>query len=347
MLLPRAAPAVDSGDFLSVAVPLPAATKTPVPGDCAIQGDVFSLRPVSGSDRRTWTLRGPSAAGWQSLGGQVDIDAQWMLFTRALVRLAANGCFPSGLTAQSVRSALAAALPLPASEVPIFMYSDQGERFVNLVPGMEMRLQQFQPAAASPHAGSPAAPRLLTAVYEIVARHQGGAALRRNRSPDAWEKALLAAGDRQSLTLAQRFAHASVLRLILQGFSQGEAELGAILLGASDPAQLDQLSDRIRRQGAAACVTTAQSLCIALPSGSVSLFSILELNGRPTASPFGTSLASLLFLLPPPRQAAALQSVQVFRPLAPGRYAGIQITRTLEGARQLLLLPGDRIQWSD
>jgi hypothetical protein len=80
---------------------------------------------------------------------------------------------------------------------------------------------------------------------------------------------------------------------------------------------------------------------------SISLFSIIWVNGRKATYPFGTPLSSLIFTLPPLKQAKALQSIRVMRRLDPDRYADIQITRTPDAARQVLLLPGDRIDWKD
>jgi hypothetical protein len=172
--------------------------------------------------------------------------------------------------------------------------------------------------------------------------------LRLNHRPDAGQRASLGTEDQQFLTLDQRFAPTSVLRLFLEGFSeekQGKSESAPILLGASDATQLDLLTNLIRKGDPVACVSSPGAVCVDLPTGSVSLSSIIWINSRRTASAFGTSLASQLFRLPERKQAEALESVRVIRELSLNRYASIQITRTVEGAQQLLLLPGDRIEW--
>ena len=132
----------------------------------------------------------------------------------------------------------------------------------------------------------------------------------------------------------------------LQGFSQGESESDAILIGTSDATQLDELTDVVRQRNPVACMSFRGAACIDLPHGSASLFAMIWINGRRTAFPFGTNLASLLFLLPPSKLAGALKSVQVMRPLSPDRYVRIQIARTEEGVRQVLLLPGDKVAWT-
>jgi hypothetical protein len=349
MLVPNAEQNISSGEFQEVTVTLPTGTsvaKVRVHEDCAIQGAVFSLQPGSSSGNRSWVVRSPSATGWDTVSGQAEVDAQWRLFIRELARMHDQGCFPSGLSTQFIRSAITERIPLPANLVPIFMYSDRGERFVNLAPGMEIRIQKVLSTGTSIKTGSATSLRLLTVDYDVVSRHGGGIGLRLNHRSDVGQRT----EDRQFLTLGQRFATASVLRLFLQGFSeekQAKSESSPILIGATDATHLDLLTDLIRKRDSVACVSSPGDVCVDLPTGSVSLSSIIWIIGRRTASAFGTSLASQLFRLPEPKQAEALESVQVIRQLSLNRYARMQITRTVEGAQQLLLLPEDRIEWKE
>ena len=353
MLVPNAVQNYNSGEFQEVTVTFPAgasAAKIRVGKDCAIQGAVFSLQPSSSSNNSSWVVRSPRTSGWDTVSGQADVDAQWKLFIHELARMHDQGCFPSGLSTQFIRSAIAERIPLPANLVPIFMYSDRGERFVNLAPGMEIRIQKVLSTGTSIKTGSETSLRILTVDYDVVPRHGGGIGLRLNHRPDHGQRASLGTEDRQFLTLDQRFATTSTLRLFLQGFSeekQGTSESGPILIGASDAMRLDLLTDLIGKRDSVACVSSPGVVCVDLPTGSVSLSSIIWINGRRTASAFGTSLASQLFHLPESKQAEALESVQVIRHLSLNRYASIQITRTVEGAQKLLLLPGDRIEWKE
>lgn len=351
MLVPIATQSVNSAEFQTVVVTLPTGpsdAKIRGRDDCTVQGAVFSMRSSSSSSNRSWVIRSPSTLGRETLGAKIDVEAQWRLFIRDLARIYDKRCFPSGLSAQSIRSAIARRIPLPASEVPILTYSDQGERFVNLVPDMEIRVQRVLSPAASDNPGLHTSPRILTAVYDVISRHDGGVSLRRNPNSDGSERGSFAMQDRQFLTLNQPFARTPVLRLFLQGwFSQTESHSDPILIGTSNATQLDVLTDLIRQRDPVACIDLPGTVCIKLPPGSVSLFSIIWINGRRTTCPFGTSLASLLFRLPEPKQPEALESVHAIRRLSPDHYAGIQITRTLEGTAQLLLLPGDRIEWKE
>jgi hypothetical protein len=352
MLVPGGVESIDSEEFQTVTVTLPGgrnAVKIRVRRECAIHGSVFSLQPGSNSTNSSWVVRSPRSSGWDAVSRQADVDAQWRLFISDLARMHDEGCFPSGLSTQFIRSTIARRIPLPADLVPIYMYSDRGERFVNLAPGMEIRIQKVLSTGTSANTGSGTL-RLLTMEYDVFSRHGGGVGLRLNHRPDRAKGTRPGTEDRKFLELDRRFAGASVLRLFLQGFSeekQGKSESGPILIGASDAMRLDAVTDLIRERSSLACVSSPGVVCVDLPAGSVSLSSIMWINGRRTASAFGTSLASQLFVLPEGKQAEALQSVQVMRQLSPNQYARIQITRTVEGAQQLLLLPGDRIEWRE
>jgi len=174
MLVPDTVQDIHSGEFQTATVTLPAgrsAGKIRPGKDCAIQGAVFSLKPGSGSNDSSWVIKSPRASGWDTVSGQADVDAQWKLFIRELARKQEQGCFPDSLSTQFIRSAIVESIPLPADLVPMFFYSDRGERFVNLAPDMEIRIQIVLPTAPSIHAGSGAPLRLLTVEYEVVARH--------------------------------------------------------------------------------------------------------------------------------------------------------------------------------
>ncbi len=254
MLVPNDMQNGNSGEFQTVTLTLPAGTSTAKSGlrkDCATQGGVFSLQPGSTSNNGVWVVKSPRTSEWDTVSGQADVDAQWKSFIREVARMHDQGCFPSGLSTQVIRSAISERIPLPANLVPIFMYSDRGERFVNLAPGMEIRIQKVLSTRASINTGSGTSLRILTVDYDVVSRRGGGIRLRLNYRSDAGQRALLGAEDRQFLTLDHRFAPASVLRLFLEGFSeekQGKSESSPVLIGASDATRLDLLTDLIRKE---------------------------------------------------------------------------------------------------
>ena len=350
MLLPSGLQGVNSETFQNVTVTLPAAqaqAKTQVRDDCAIHGVVFSMLPSPRSGNNSWVVKSPSASGWVTVSGETDVYAQWKLFIRELARVHDRGCFPSGLSTQLIRSAIASRIPIPANEVPIYMYSDQGERFVNLAPGMEIRIQRVLLTGKVPNSASVHSLRISTLVYDVTADHGAGVQLRRNRSQEGQDSTSLGSKDKKFLTLDQRFVGASVLRLFLQGFSENEAKSNPILIGASDTSRLDAATDLVWQRDHVTCVDRQGIVCIEFPPGSISLFSTVWVNGHKATCPFGAPLTSILFPLSPFQQGKALESIRVMRRLDRDRYANIQFRRTPDGARQVLLLAGDRIEWHD
>jgi hypothetical protein len=350
MLLPSGSQDVNPGEFQTVTVTLPAGTDeatTRVRDDCAIHGAVFSMHPSSSSGNNAWVVQSPGASGWVRVSGETDVYAQWRSFVRELARVHDQGCFPSSLSTQFIRSAIAARIPIPAGEVPLFMYSDQGERFVNLVPGMEVKIQRVLSTGKVTSSGSVDSLQISTLVYDVSSDDGGGVRLMHNRSQEGRDSAPLGSKDEEALTLDQRFAGTSVLRLFLAGISEKESKSNPVLIGTSDSEQLDAVTELVGQKGNATCVEQPSIACMEFPFGSISLFSIVWVNGHKTICPFGAPLTSLFFTLPPRKQAKALESIRVMRRLDLDRYADIQITRTRDAARQVLLLPGDRIEWKD
>ena len=149
--------------------------------------------------------------------------------------------FPPALPSESVRSAIAKQIPVLASDVPVFMYSDQGERFVNLAPDMEIRIQKVVTPGNSAKSGAANAVQVQTAAFDIVPRRDKGLWLKPKRGAAGSEKP--SREMEEYLTLDQRFAKTPELRLFLQGISENQSQSGAILLGASNATQLDAFND--------------------------------------------------------------------------------------------------------
>ncbi len=348
MLVPTDSQSSDPGNFQTSTLDLSggsAGAKDQVNHQCLINGDIFSLRLASSLDSRYWIVRSPSISGWDTLASKIDIGSQWKIFTRGLARMNENGCFPSGLTALEIRVAIVQRIPLPADEVPLFFYSDQGIGFTDLAPGMEVRLHGFLPTAKSISAQSQAPPRMWVASYEVIPRHGKGVRLKLTRRVQRGPDGDSGPEDKELLSLSQRFAQTPVLRLFLEGvYGTGQVSHG-ILIGASNQRQLDALTDLIHQSDPAKCMNYQGTVCTEFPLGALSLFSTVWVNGRRNSCLFGSSLAALSRCQPRPEQTMALESAQVFRRVNPDHYAEIDFPRNKDGAAQLLLLPGDRVEW--
>lgn len=349
MLVPTDSQSSDPGNFQTSTLVLPggsAGAKDQVNHQCLINGDIFSLRSASSLDSKHWIVRSPSISGWDTLASKIDIGSQWKIFTRGLARMNENGCFPSGLTALEIRVAIAQIIPLPADEVPLFFYSDQGIGFTDLAPGMEVRLHGFLPAAKSISAQSQGLRRMWVASYEVIPRHSNGVRLKLTRRVHGGPDGDSGPEDKELLSLSQRFAQTPVLRLFLEGvYGTGQVSHG-ILIGASNQRLLDALTDLIHQSDPAKCLNYQGTVCTEFPLGALSLFSTVWVNGRRTSCLFGSPLAALSRCQPRPEQTMALESAQVFRRVNPDHYAEIDFPSNKDGAAQLLLLPGDRVEWS-
>lgn len=353
MLIPADSRSSDLGNFQTSTLILPGGppnAKDQVGHQCTIDGEIFSIRSASPMDSRYWVVRSPSISGWYTLASQIDTYSQWRIFTRGLARMNEIGCFPSGLTAFEIRAAIAEEIPLPASEVPLFFYSEQGIGFIDLEPGMEVRLQQVLPVRRSITAHSRGkfrawAANFWAANYEVIPRHYEGVRLKLTRKVQWGPSGDPGSEKKQLFSLSQRFARTPVLRIFLEGvYGKGEISHG-ILIGASNQRQLDVLTDLIHQSDPAKCMHYQGTVCTEFPLGAPSLYYTVWVNGHRTFCLSGTSLATLLKSLPRPEQMTALDSAQVFRRMNRDHYAEIHFPRTENAATQLLLLPGDKIEW--
>ena len=348
MLVPADIQSPGPGNFQTATLVLSGGSvgaKHQLDSQCLINGDIFSLRSASSLDSRRWIVRSPSISGWNTLAGQVNIDSQWKSFTRGIERMNENGCFPSGFTALEIRAAVARRIPLPSNEVPLFFYSDRQIGFTDLAPEMEVRLHGFLPATKPVSAQSLDPPRMWVASYEVLSRHGKGVRLKLAQRVRKGPDADLEPEDRELSSLAQRFSQTPALRLFLEGvYGAGRVSHG-ILIGASSQKQLEALTDLIHQSDPVKCMKYQGTVCDEFPLGTLSVFSTVWMNGRPTSCLFGSSLADFLRSLPPSEQTMKPESVQVFRRVNPGRYAEIDYQHSKDGAAQVFLLPGDRVEW--
>jgi hypothetical protein len=345
MLVPPNDQGSNVSNFQTATLVLPggsASAKAHVGSQCTINGEIFSFRSESSLDSKHWIVRSPSISGWNTLAGKTNIDLQWKSFMRSLAHMHEEGCFPAGLTALEIRVAIAQRIPLPANEVPLFFYSDQGVGFTDLAPGMEVRLQRFLPSGKSINAQSIGAPRTWIANYEVLPGHGEGVRLKLARKGPNRD---LGFEEKELLSLSRRFAQTPVLRLFLEGvYGKGQVSDG-ILIGAANQRQLDTLTDLIHQRDPAKCMNYEETVCTEFPLGALSLSSSVWVNGHRTSCLFGSSLADFLASVPQPEQARVLKSAEVLRRVNPGHYAEIYFQRTKDGASELRLLPGDRIAW--
>jgi hypothetical protein len=349
LLVPSFASTRVEGDFQTANVILPSAKQEgqtkPGPG-CVIEGNIFSLHPGIPPDSNHWTIRSFSVQGWSLRGSEVDTDEEWKLFLMELARMQQQGCFPAGMSVFSIQQAFAAAIPLPASEVQSFFYSANADGFVDLTPGMEIKIEEM---LASRGVNGPATQgrQSLYTYFQVVPGAEPGVALRRSVSGHRGEKQ--SAGREGNLYphLADSFATAPLMRLFFESLPAGGSKRNAMLLGTSNLHDLEAATKLLEAQGNQVCATHSDHfVCVTFKDDSVSLLSPIRVNEHLIFYPFGTQLLFILPELPPDKQTQALATVRVMRRLPRGDYAEILFSRTMESARQVVLLPGDRVDWS-
>jgi hypothetical protein len=141
--LPFLVPSLDSphlgGNTQTVPVFLKDGSQARMTGEqCSIASAFFGLSPKSGS-RDRWQFRSLTANAWAWEQG--DVYEDWKLFLQKLASPEYAGCFSTKEDLFSIRRTLVAAMPLPASEIDGFLYSDDKNGYVDLAPGMEILIR--------------------------------------------------------------------------------------------------------------------------------------------------------------------------------------------------------------
>jgi hypothetical protein len=357
LLAPSVAPKAVDGEFQTSLVTLPGIT---LPGKkriadsssilkCSIKGSVFFFRPDDSPLMDQWLITSPSVQGWEKLGGEIDLPAEWSGFTHDLLLREGLGCFPAGDSLPDITRAIVEKMPIPASEALLFFYSFGGTGFADLVPGMQIKIERTllespdKRHVASRYRGS------LDAQYKVVPVAGGGVALRLSNSKNRkWEGSPGSDGE-LIFGLSTRFATKPKLRLFLESVRDDNTQRLPILIGADNSSDIDTVTRQIEAKRAAGCPagSSAAVECVAFnKENAVSLLSSIWVNGQLLYRPPGTTLGYIVeTLLKTDEQARAFETLSLKRPLITGGYAEVTFPKTLANAQQIILLSGDRIAW--
>jgi hypothetical protein len=339
--LPFLVPSLDSlhreGDTQTVLMSLKDGPLRRTAGEhCSIASAFFSVFP-SRSGPNQWEYRSLTATGWAEEGS--DVCEDWKAFLQKLASTQYSGCFSPVEDVFSIQRMLAAATPLPTSEIDAFLYSDDKAGYVDLAPGMEV-LIRARPTLEEVHRLRPSDVRL-----RIEARKAGG--LQIKRVSGSRTETMSGPGTSYS-HIVSSYSSVRFLRLFLQGISDNDSQHNPLLLGASDVQSLDVATRAVQSSGRTSCAGVPDSvICAAFTNGAtVSLFIPVWVNGHRAQYPLGTHLGLILGQFPETAQPSTLESVRVDRPIANGGFAQIIFPKTSEGVIQVVLVAGDRITWS-
>jgi hypothetical protein len=226
-----------------------------------------------------------------------------------------------------------------------FVYSFGGTGFVDLAPGMELRLEQPWIDERAP------ANRIVSfeAEYKVLSATDTGIALHLSRSANRKAAKSVGASTVQLFEMAKKFRSKALLRLYLVSVGVGTDKLlNAILLGANSVADLTRATDKIERNGRSTCPEglTDQVDCIMFGNGTaVSLLSSISVNGKEELVPFGITVGYKVEVSLHGNHGREIKTISLSRAVAGGGRAEIHFPQTSEAAQQLVLLPGDVLTW--
>lgn len=347
LLVPSLATQTSDSDFQTTVVTLPGGKQKSDSRQsqrCYIHGAIFSLDADDSDFPNKWVVKSLSQQGWARRGGELNFHAEWNRFVQSLFELEHQACFPRKQTLFAMRRAIAESMSLPATETAFFLYSFGGTDFVNLAPGMEIKMERpfMQRAQSTGHSGYGGS---LEAYYRVTAASDDGVALHLSRTANQkGARSTGATGMEQLFDLSNRFRSKSMLRLFLQSVGAGTDQSPAILIGANTVSAIERATDQIEKHGQTHCPenNSDQSDCLLFGAGTaVSLMSSVTINGKIELLPFGTSVGYIVDTA----SSHVLETVSLSRSLASGGYAEVRFPRTRDAVQQLVLLPGDRLAW--
>ena len=318
-----------------------------VPGDlsrdanirCSIEGAFFSLRPPDRAASAIWRVTSPSEHEWEAQTLPIDLVTEWAQFRRKLLSLQRTGCFASGWEQTKVVRTIAEAIPIPTSESLLFYYSYNGKGAVDLAPGMQVRVER---SVLGDHDGLQTVSSI-EAQYEVIPSSGTGVALRLSGTANRHLSKATANEDANMFDLVRLTQTATMFRLFLQTVTDKDVKRKAMLLASSSAEGLDEAMRQIGVDASSGCETVKVNgtSCITFESG-ISLLISCRVNGKLTSKPLGTTVNQVI-----KDKQSALNSLILIRHMAGGGYAAVDFPRTLEAAREVILLNGDRISWGD
>jgi hypothetical protein len=305
---------------------------------CSIEGPVFSLHPPDKPGSTSWVVKSPGVRGWETQGGQIDAVAEWTQFTQKLQSLQRNGCFASGSTLTNNLRTIAESIPIPGSELLLFYYSYSGIGAVDLVPGMQIRVER---GVLQGREGDQTM-KSIEAQYEVIPGSSSGVALRLSQTSNRHLLRKAGEEDKTMFDLVSLTQTATMLRLFLQARTDKGVERKPILLLSNSTEGLDQATRQVDSSASNGCaaVSVDGTTCISFTKSAVSLMISCRINGKLSYKALGTTVSQAIKDSQP-----ALNSLVLTRRMTNGGYAAFVFPRSLEAANQMMLVNGDSLSW--
>jgi hypothetical protein len=319
---------------------------------CSIKGAWFSFYRVPGS--KFWTAEVPAATAWERSGGTVDMKDEWQAFEADLYGLLHRRCFSSLDEYSLAKQRIATNLPAPASDALFYRYGYGPGGYVDLAPGMQLRIERDLYAAEDSEQPRPEDYRGTTITsYGIAPSGEDEVKLVflriDKRSPPADALHAIVPSPNLDANLVSQFSASSRLRLFLQDLVvSGNAKTPAILIGASSEIDLKAVTAEIETKPQVSCTDLVRwRVTCAIFHGAVTVSPMLQVtvNGAQSYIPIGSKLWFVLPLVQGAKDAKLVRTLRVQR-LYLGKMTDVRFAHNQEEISQLLLVGGDRISWS-
>jgi len=269
---------------------------------------------------------------------------EWRGFETALYGLQHRQCFASLDEYLAVKQRIAASLSPPAGDILYYRYGFGPGGYVDLAPGMQLRIERdFFGARSTDYQGT------TITNYEISGNDESGTAIKFLRVEKRSAALTTPTPNPTDAELAARFATAPRLRLFLLNLVvSANTKAPALLIGASSKEDLNAPTQAIESDPATSCSGLQRwPVTCALFDGSVTVSPMLEVfvNGAPTYIPIGSRLWAILPHLTDAQQATLMRTLRLHRHFQ-GKLVDVEFAPDSNTLSQLLLFGGDRISWS-
>lgn len=308
--------------------------------NCSIHGEWFSLYPADPPTTQ-WTVETPSADAWAAAGGHVDLKPEWDRFLREISTLSQKQCFSADEGLAAIKQKIVTGMAMPADESLLYRYSYGQAGYVDLGPGMELRIERN---VATANASTP----MRTIVTSYGFSSVGGNGVQISFLGSQGDIASDSALKLPDGALATEFKATPHLRLILQRLEvSANSSNPAILLGGSEINDLDAATAAANRNPNISCDELRKSrvTCVEF-EGLVTVSPVLDVtvNGRPAQVPLGSKVT---YVFPPTDDyGASISKSLKIRRQSGGGYRELEFARNEDDVGQILIFGGDEISFA-
>jgi hypothetical protein len=269
---------------------------------------------------------------------------EWEKFLQETSGLVQARCFAPGIDFLAVKRKIVEGMSMPADDALLYRYSFGQGGYVDLAPGMELRIERNIPAEK---AGSSL--RTITTSYGFSSTSGNNTQINFLRSLEGSKPTIAGTSTFPDATLATTFHATPHLRLILQRLTvAADTNSPAILLGGADMAALDEATHEAVDDPKLLCegLRKYAVTCVDF-NGLVTVSPVLnvKVNGHLTYVPLGSKVVYVFSLTPDRSSSEPAKTLKIRREFD-NHYRDLQFHHDEQDYSQILLFGGDEISWS-